>query len=187
MVAGTLKVVTLSGSASSADAELRQVAAVAERRLEQQAPGYVDKVRAATTRLSRRSTEAAGVADALAALADLSVIDVDVPTASRRRSGRVIKVAVKRSTGWYLRYVGGQVSGFASAVIRLGAALDDRSAALAGRTEHLEASMARLEGRLGSLEEALGRLQAQGDRMAQSGPGLPQVPTPTEGQAERQL
>lgn len=133
--------------------------AAAARLLEERSPGYLDKVRSAASRLGRRGVEAAGVADALAALADLSSIDVDVPTASRQRGAHLVKVAVKRSTGWYLRYVGQQVSGFASAVTRLGVALDDQATRLATRTEALEASTGRLRSDVGRLEQAVRRLE----------------------------
>jgi hypothetical protein len=119
---------------------------------------YIDKVRQATRRLrareiSRDNSARENVQESLDALRDVATFDVEVPTASTRREWEYLKVAVKRLTSWYLRYLAGQLNAFGGQVQRLGEAL-------AARTDGLETAADELAARMELAEERLGRLEA---------------------------
>jgi hypothetical protein len=122
------------------------------RQHEQDDPTYLARIRRSTRRLAASDDAPDDAWAALLAIEDSARIDVDVPTASRRRDATLLKLAVKRLTAWYLGYVGDQVTLLGQAMIRYGtamvtrtdrldetaAALRDDVAALTARVEHLE-------------------------------------------------
>lgn len=123
-----------------------------EARLEGAAPGYLAQVRASAARIGQRGGETTDAKAALEALEELAVVDLDVPTASRYPAARRLKAVVKQLVGWYLRYVGDQVSSFGQAVSHFGTLLEQR-------TENLEKRSERLEGELGDLAARVERLE----------------------------
>lgn len=123
----------------------------AQRRLLDEARAEVDALRASPSfpaadlarieRAAERCRAGHGAEElrrALARIDRLSRIDVDVPTASRLPLARWVKVAVKRTIGWYLNYLGQRITVFGRAVTNLGAALTDRVERLEERVEALE-------------------------------------------------
>lgn len=122
-------------------------------RLEEVAPGYLERARTAASRLAARAGRAGGLRGSLSEVEALAQVDCDVPTVSRRRSVRLAKVLVKRMVGWCLRYLGDQQSAFAEAVARLGGELVEQ-------VEGLETGSAALRAELRQLAERLARLEA---------------------------
>jgi hypothetical protein len=93
------------------------------------------------------------IREAVQAVKDLATFDIDVPTASNRREGELIKTTIKRLTLWYMRYLAGQLNAFGASVLRLGDTI-------AARTERLESGTDELAARVGAVEERLRRLEA---------------------------
>jgi hypothetical protein len=116
------------------------------------APDYLDRIRRATARLAVRDGPPDDARMALLAVVDHTHIDVDVPTGSRRRGARLFKLSVKRLTGWYLRYLGQQVTLLGQAIVRFGTALTER-------TERLEEVARSLQDEVGSLKSRVDRLE----------------------------
>jgi hypothetical protein len=120
----------------------------------------LERIRAATARMGTRDADQDDARAALATLEGLVEIDLDVPTGSRRRSTGLLKGAIKRLIGWYLRYVGHQVTLVGQAVVRLGTVLTDRTETLERKVagdrrdvEDLAARVARLERQAGLSED----------------------------------
>jgi hypothetical protein len=133
-----------------------QVEAAAER-LESLSPGYLTKARRAAARLGVHP--GAGADDLNVLLEDLNDqarIDVEVPTASRRREGVYLKKAIKRSTQWYLRYLAGQITAFGESVSRVGRELAVRTDAIDAKADELGRSVKALEERVERLEAEKG-------------------------------
>jgi len=127
---------------------------------------YLAQIRGAMARLGRRSgREETGVASALADLADASTIDIEVPIASNRRAGRVLKLLIKKLTRWYLRYMAQQTTVLGQASVRLGTVLAEQADRLEDTTSGLANEVARLGERLDRLERRLGET---GDPPAES-------------------
>jgi hypothetical protein len=131
----------------------RQSTEAAARRLEIEAPGYLAKVRDAVARLGWRPLADGDARGALLEVEDLSSMDLDVPTLSRHRSLRVLKWGVKRLVGWYLRYLGQQVTALGQATARLGGALVEQTERLEGSNARLEEAVTELRSRVERLEE----------------------------------
>lgn len=133
-------------------------AAAAEREAADGFPrAYVARVRTAAASMSLSATAGDdGLRSAAFALEAQSLIDVDVPTAGASRARRLVKVAVKKAVGWYLRFVGDQVSVLARSAARLGLAVADRVERLdadqAALRAEMEAEIARLRARVAELE-----------------------------------
>lgn len=132
-----------------------------EAHLEAVAPGYLERVRRAAAALGVESNRRAGVAAAARAVRDAAPLDLEAPTSSATAPGVYLKVAVKRLTTWYLRYLTVQVATFANAVAALSEALvarlDELEAvgdAAASRTAEVERAMAELTARVEHLESA---------------------------------
>ncbi len=123
--------------------------------LEATAPGYLAAVRAAAARLGRRDDDG-GAGVALDRLGDSASFDLEVPTRSRIVAGTVVKQAVKRSVGWYLRYLAEQMGAFAGATEDLCRILVERADAVEGREEQLRGRLAELEARIARLERTDG-------------------------------
>ena len=125
-------------------------------RLETMAPGYLDRVRAGTRRLAHRDGPVVDVTLALADVEDTAVVDLEVPTLSSLRVGRLVKVAIKRLTTWYLRYLAQQISAFGLAVTRLGTLLVARTDRIEETTKDLTRDVERLRARVERLEGTTG-------------------------------
>ncbi len=92
----------------------------------------------------------------LDALREVATFDVEVPTASQRREWEYVKIAIKRLTSWYFRFLAAQLNIFGAHVLNLGDTL-------AARTDGLESASDELAVRLGAAEERLRRLEALSD------------------------
>jgi hypothetical protein len=114
---------------------------------------YLATVRLATARLGALDLQPDDVHGALLGVEDCARIDLDVPTASRRRAESAVKGSVKRLTGWYLRYLGDQVTLLGLALVRFGTSV-------ALRTDQLEEATGRLSGDLRALTARVDRLEA---------------------------
>ena len=114
---------------------------------------YIEKVRQATRRLRARESKPDNVREALDALRGVSTFDVEVPTASQRREWEYVKIAIKRLTSWYFRFLAAQLNLFGAHVLNVGDTL-------AARTDGLESASDELAVRLGAAEERLRRLEA---------------------------
>jgi hypothetical protein len=113
----------------------------------------LDRVRDAARRLGVGPSSLANDARAaVEGVAELSMIDVDVPTYSRKPVGRLAKEAIKRGLSWYLRYVGAQISALGLSVAHMGTCLLDRTERLEDQTAGLRADIARLSARLDQFE-----------------------------------
>lgn len=121
-------------------------------RLERTAPGYLERIRRATAALAVRQGADGDARAALADVEDAATVDIDAPTASARPAGRVAKDMTKRLVGWYVGYVGRQVSVLGHATARLGALLLERTEALEAATDRLGAEVERLAARVERLE-----------------------------------
>jgi hypothetical protein len=86
-------------------------------------------------------------------LRGVSTFDVEVPTASQRREWEYVKIAIKRLTSWYFRFLAAQLNLFGAHVLNVGDTL-------AARTDGLESASDELAVRLGAAEERLRRLEA---------------------------
>jgi hypothetical protein len=121
---------------------------------------YIEKVRQATRRLKAREPTLGAGPDAvrvsLDALREVANFDVEVPTASQHREWQYVKIAIKRLTSWYFRFLAAQLNVFGAHVINLGDTL-------ASRTDGLESAADELAVRLGAAEERLRRLEAPSD------------------------
>ncbi|HTT92664.1 MAG TPA: hypothetical protein VMF65_24125 [Acidimicrobiales bacterium] len=122
---------------------------------------YIEKVRQATRRLKSREPTLGGsgpdtVRVSLDALREVATFDVEVPTASQRREWEFVKIAIKRLTSWYFRFLAAQLNVFGAHVINLGDTL-------AARTDGLESAADELAVRVGAAEERLRRLEALGE------------------------
>ena len=114
---------------------------------------YIEKVRQATRRLKARESKPDNVREALDALRGVSTFDVEVPTASQRREWEYVKIAIKRLTSWYFRFLAAQLNLFGAHVLNVGDTL-------AARADGLESASDELAVRLGAAEERLRRLEA---------------------------
>jgi hypothetical protein len=115
--------------------------------------GYLAQIRGAMSRLGRRAdADDHGVPAALADVEDAATIDIEVPTASQRRAGRVVKQVIKKLTRWYLRYLAQQTTVLGRATLRLGAALAQQADRLEDTTSGLVDEVARLRERVERLE-----------------------------------
>jgi hypothetical protein len=132
--------------------QLMDEIAEAARGIAPTAPAYIDQIRRATGRLAVQDAASDDARVALLAVVDHTHIDVDVPTGSRRRGARLVKLSVKRLTGWYLRYLGQQVTLLGQAIVRFGTALTER-------TERLEEVTQSLRDDVGSLTSRVERLE----------------------------
>ena len=122
---------------------------------------YIEKVRQATRRLKAREPALGGsgpdtVRMSLDALREVATFDVEVPTASQHREWEYVKIATKRLTSWYFRFLAAQLNVFGAHVVNLGDTL-------AARTDGLESAADEMAVRLGAAEERLRRLEALSD------------------------
>lgn len=133
---------------------------------------YAARVREAVRRLDPFPPTPLGVPQALALVTHQARIDVDVPLRTRRRGARTAKIAIKRATAWYLRYLADQVGDLGQAMVHLGIALADRVEAVQvqlGETRAAtEADIELLRGRIAALEQAAAKAAAPPARPGQA-------------------
>ena len=119
---------------------------------------YLARVRTAAARLSVAAGGRDDVRSAALLLEQQAVIDTVVPVASRTRPQRLVKAVIRKTIGWYVRFLGHQVSLLGQSAARFGLVVADRfdqleadqgaeRAALVAEIEALKARVAELEAR----------------------------------------
>jgi len=119
---------------------------------------YLARVRTAATRLSVTEGGHGDVRSAALLLEQQAVIDAEVPVASRTRPQRLLKLVIRKLIGWYMRFLGHQVSLMGQAAARFGLVVADRldrleadqgaeRAAMVAEIDALKARVADLEAR----------------------------------------
>ena len=106
---------------------------------------YAARVRSAVRRLDPFPPGPLDVPQALALVSQEARIDVDAPLRSKRRGAKMVKLAVKRLTAWYLLYVGQQVGDLGQSMVHLGEALSGRLESVQTEVEELRRRVERLE------------------------------------------
>jgi hypothetical protein len=120
-------------------------------------PGpYLARVRTAAARLSVTEGGRDDVRSAALLLEQQAVIDVEAPVASRTLPQRLVKQAVGKLVGWYVRFLGHQVGVLGQATGRLGLAvaerLDRMEAEQSAERALMAAEIAALQARVAELE-----------------------------------
>jgi hypothetical protein len=118
-------------------------------RMEAQAPGYLTRVRRSAAALARPASERDRVARAIALTVEAAQVTPNVPLASNRRAGRLMKRVVAAVTRFYFLSLTAQVVEFAESSAWMGQALLDYTASL-------EAEVADLKERVRCLEQGPG-------------------------------
>jgi hypothetical protein len=117
---------------------------------------YVARARTAAARLAVTEGDRDDVRTAALLLEQQAVIDVEVPVASRALPQRLVKLAVSKLVGWYVRFLGHQVGILGQATARLGLAVAERldriEAAQTAEREAMAAEIAALKARVAELE-----------------------------------
>ena len=119
---------------------------------------YLARVRTAATRLAVTEGGRDDVRSAALVLEQQAVIDTAVPVASRTPPQRLLKLVIRKLIGWYVRFLGHQVSLMGQAAARFGLVVADRldrfeaeqgaeRAALVAEIDALKARVAELEAR----------------------------------------
>jgi hypothetical protein len=134
--------------------------AAAAERLETIAPGYLAKARRAAARLGVHTGADDTLDILLEDVADQARIDVEVPTASRRREGVYLKKAIKLAVRWYIRYVAGQMTAFGESMSKLGRELATRIDAVDARSEELSGAVDALTGDMKDIKARVARLES---------------------------
>ena len=118
---------------------------------------YLARIRTAAARFAVTQGVQDDVRSAALLLEQQAVIEVDVPVASRTLPQRLVKQAVRKLVGWYVRYLGHQVGILGQATARFAAVVAERldrvEAAQTSATEAQAARIAALESRIAELEE----------------------------------
>ena len=120
--------------------------------------GYLARVRTAAARLAVTEGGRDDVRSAALLLEQQAVIDADVPVASRTPPQRFVNLVIRKLIGWYVRFLGHQVSLMGQASARFGLVVADRldeleaeqgaeRAALVAEIDGLKARVAELEAR----------------------------------------
>lgn len=139
---------------------------------------YVARVRQGVRRLDPFPPVPLDVPQALALVTQESRIDIDVPLRTRRRGAKMAKVAVKRMTAFYLRYLADQVGDLGQALVHMGTALAERveevESGVAEARAATEVELAALARRVAALEKGAGA-QGGAARLPEAGddPGIP--------------
>ncbi|HET6963709.1 MAG TPA: hypothetical protein VFH58_02985 [Acidimicrobiales bacterium] len=118
-------------------------------RLEQIAPGYLDRIRRRAAELGLPRTPADGARRSIDIVVDSSRLNLDVPTASQRMAGRVVKRGVAVMVRFYLVFMAEQIRDLGESTSWMGTALYNYVAGL-------ESEVAELRERVRCLEEARG-------------------------------
>lgn len=119
---------------------------------------YVERVRAATTRLGAVEVSPDDMRAALVLLEQQSRIDVVVPVSSAHRSVGLLKKVLRKLMIFYVRYLGHQVTLLGEATVRFGSAVTDRVERL---EEHTAEDRRRQEDELAALSARVDRLERQ--------------------------
>jgi hypothetical protein len=119
-------------------------------RLEEIAPGYLDRIRKATAGMSVPRTPPERARRAIDLVVATAQINPNAPLLSRRRSGRFIKRVIGSLVRFYVVFVAGQITDLGESASWMGTALCDY-------VEGLETEVAMLSERVRRLEEAQGR------------------------------
>ena len=135
-----------------------EVAAEAERLAAE--PGfpaaYLARARAAAVRFAVTEGVQDDVRSAALLLEQQAVIDVEAPVASRTMPQRLVKQVVRKSVGWYVRFLGHQVGILGQATARFALVtaerLDRIEAAQSAEREAMAAEIAALQARVAELE-----------------------------------
>jgi hypothetical protein len=143
--ASTIDASTIDASTIDIDTVMAQIMAEAAlRRRDGTYPADLERSLAATF---ARFAPPGALGNDLGALLDrvdqAGVIDADVPTESARAGMPYVKKAVRKSTGWYQRYVTQQVTGFAHVTARTLRALAARVDEVADATPTTSAAVQR--------------------------------------------
>lgn len=117
-------------------------------RLEEIAPGYLDRIRGRAAELGIPRTPRRRAERAVDLVVETARIDPNAPIGSHRRSGRVAKRVVGTLIRFYVLSVTDQVSDLGESVSWMGTALCDYVAALEDEVAALSERVDRLEGRL---------------------------------------
>ncbi len=136
----------------------------AAERLASTAPGYLEHVRAAARHLGIRDGETTEAGAALAAVEELAIIDLEVPTESHVPAGHLVKRVIKKAIAWYLLFIGRQVSALGFGIAHLGTILLGRIETVERSAAALEVDLARLAARVDRLEGADGADRPGGRR-----------------------
>lgn len=119
-------------------------------RLEEVAPGYLDRIRRRAAELGVPRTPLERARRAIDLVAETAHINPAAPVGSTRRTGRVLKQGVGMLTYFYIRFIADQVVDLGESASWMGSALCDYVAGL-------EAEVTSLQQRVARLEEASGR------------------------------
>ena len=119
-------------------------------RLEEIAPGYLDRIRRRAADLGVPRTPLERARRAVDLVEETSHINPAVPVSSTRRTGRILKQGVGKLTYFYVRFVADQVVDMGESASWMGTALCDYVAGL-------EAEVTALAERVARLEQASGR------------------------------
>jgi hypothetical protein len=135
---------------------------VAEARARQASPDFpheaVARVRVATEWLSATEAESDDVRFAALLLQRQAGVDVEPPVGARSWPQRLAKRLVRKLVGWYVRFLGQQVSALGQAAARLGLAVVRRTEALEAQAA---ADRAATDSRLDDISARLARLEAE--------------------------
>jgi hypothetical protein len=117
---------------------------------------YLARVRSAAARLAVTEGVQDDVRSAALLLEQQAVIDVEAPVASRTLPQRLVKQAVRKFIGWYVRFLGHQVGILGQATARLGLVvaerLDRMEAEQSAERAVMAAEIAALSARVAELE-----------------------------------
>jgi hypothetical protein len=117
---------------------------------------YLARVRTAAARLGVTDGVRDDVRSAALLLEQQAVIDVEAPVASRTLPQRLVKQAVRKFIGWYVRFLGHQVGILGQATARLGLVvaerLDRMEAEQSAERAVMAAEIAALAARVAELE-----------------------------------
>jgi hypothetical protein len=117
---------------------------------------YVARARTAAARMAVTEGVRDDVRSAALLLEQQAVIDVEAPVASRTLPQRLVKQAVRKFVGWYVRFLGHQVGILGQATARLGLVvaerLDRMEAEQAAERALMAAEIAALSARVAELE-----------------------------------
>lgn len=118
-------------------------------RLEQIAPGYLDRIRRRAAELGVPRTPLERARRSIDLVVQTTQINPAAPVASGRRSGRMVKRVVGMLTYFYVRFVVDQVTDLGESTSWMGTALCDYVAALEADLDGLRERVTRLEDRTG--------------------------------------
>ena len=117
----------------------------AEARLQEIAPGYLDRIRRKAAELGVARTPLERARRSIDLVTETSHINPSAPVASHRRSGRIMKRGVGMLTYFYIRFIVDQVQDMGESASWMGTALCDYVAGLESEVASLRERVRRLE------------------------------------------